>query len=95
MEAKFGQILGAEVGRKFGQKKVRPKMRFELSQQRPKDFWDQNMASKHVFLFGNKFHREVISIPKYSFLGLFSTPISTPNMTSICVAEIHPKMDYF
>jgi hypothetical protein len=40
------------------------------------------------------FTPDVKSTPKDSFLGLFSTPNSTPNMMSICVAKIHPKMDY-
>jgi hypothetical protein len=53
--------------------------------------WHPNMSS----CLGICFTCDVKSTPKDSFLGLFSTPNSTPNMMSICVPKIHPKMDSF
>jgi hypothetical protein len=39
------------------------------AQRRLKDFWDQNMTSKHVFLFGNMFPARCKINPKRFLLG--------------------------
>jgi hypothetical protein len=65
------------------------------TQRRPKDFWDQNMASKHVFLFGNMFPARCKKINPERFLlrPIFCTKFDPKH--DACVPKIHPKMYHF